>query len=249
MRRVSALLLAFGVLSAGTFSLSAGAARRPVDATQPLGRNSLPKPSGHKRALRSTSVLFLGLILALGAIGVVNGLWSQNLTVNGIVATGDLNADWADLTTDDYGLEPDQCSVVGNGSRIATASITNALPGYVCTISGGVNNTGSIPFNIIGANLVINNGNDAGLEAYSNPACTVPASAQVDPGSAGQISCTVKLKEGAHPAELGKKYYFGIEVCVAQWNEASTFTACKTSPQHEGPGSIVLPAPGPATPP
>jgi hypothetical protein len=43
----------------------------------------------------------MGLIVVLGAIGIVNGLWSKNLVINGTVETGDLNADWDCAYTND----------------------------------------------------------------------------------------------------------------------------------------------------
>jgi hypothetical protein len=57
----------------------------------------------NKRFL-SAGMLFMGLIITLGAIAVVNGLWSKNLVIIGTVQTGDLNADWdCGYTNDDGG--------------------------------------------------------------------------------------------------------------------------------------------------
>jgi hypothetical protein len=44
------------------------------------------------------------LIIGLGMIGIVNGLWSKNLIVTGTVETGDLNADWDCAWTNDDGV-------------------------------------------------------------------------------------------------------------------------------------------------
>lgn len=46
----------------------------------------------------------MGLIVILGVMGIVNGLWSKNLVINGSVATGDVNADWDCGYTNDDGL-------------------------------------------------------------------------------------------------------------------------------------------------
>jgi hypothetical protein len=216
----------------------------------------------------TTGALFMGLILVLGAIGIVNGLWSKNLVINGTVETGDLNADWDAITLSDTGLDPctaatnptgcvglvsknvGACEYVsGIGTQIAVVAITNGYPSYECTITGAVSNTGTIPFDIIGANLIINNGNELGLNQLGE-ACTTPADPQVDPVPVtdpltpfeeGDVSCTVHVLQ---TAEQGWTYYFAIEVCVAQWNEGvafgTDFNECKDSDQHEGPDAIVL---------
>ena len=118
-------------------------------------------------------------------------------------------------------------------------------------------NTGSIPFNIIGSNLSIEEG--APIEALG---CTFDPqeTAQVDPGQEKQLDCTVHVlqtakqntctgttvldpfvivTEDCSASDPLVTYSFGIEVCVAQWNEEATFGQCKGSPQHEGPGPEV----------
>ena len=53
----------------------------------------------------TTGALFMGLIVVLGAIGIVNGLWSKNLVIHGVVETGDLNADWDCAYSNDDGVQ------------------------------------------------------------------------------------------------------------------------------------------------
>jgi len=43
----------------------------------------------------------MGIVIALGSIALVNGLWSKTLQVNGTVTTGDLNAQWDCAYTND----------------------------------------------------------------------------------------------------------------------------------------------------
>lgn len=209
----------------------------------------------------------MAMVVALGAIGVANGLWSKNLTIKGTVVTGDLNADWDTIITNDSGaatvdpctpaLNPSGCAaprtqgrceyVSGAGTQVATVKITDAYHSYECTVTGPIRNTGSVPFNIVGVRLLINNGNEAGLDQLGG--CTLPANPVVDPQGVASVACTVHVKS---TAQSGYTYYFAIEVCVAQWNEdpstggaASDFIACKTSPQHEGPNTPTLHAPEP----
>jgi len=215
-----------------------------------------------RRASRASVFTFLVLLGFLGAIAVGNGLWSKTLLANGLVETGDVNAVWGPVSTDDAGTTADPCSprpgpncpatpvhiatcsyVSGIGSDTASAQITGAYPGYECTITGNISNVGSVPFNIAGAHLVINNGNENGLAAAGS--CTLPSNLQVDPANMSPVSCKVHVTAAAQD---GVTYYFALETCVAQWNEdpalsGSDFDACKASPQHEGPITPTLPAP------
>jgi hypothetical protein len=268
----------------------------------------------------TTGALFMSLIVVLGAIGVVNGLWSKNLIIEGTVTTGDLNADWDCGYTNDDGLdglegvvqgggcaiegqfaviEPDgddgrdpygsfdfpysdpfiqkdvaDCILSigdengdppeGFGDQVAYIDITNAYPSYECTITLFLTNTGSIPFNIIGSELVI----DA-EDPIEYDGCAFEV-VQVDPGEEEQLECTVHILQTAEQnvcsgvTSVGTDgeddwvvvtedctdltigdYSFAIQVCVAQWNEEATFEQCKSSEQHEGPPDLSTPEPEP----
>jgi hypothetical protein len=144
------------------------------------------------------------------------------------------------------------CEVAGGvGTQEAEVEITFARKGYWCIITGLVSNTGSVPFNVIGAHMIIDNDNEEGLQEgfppHWFPGCKLPYEVQVDPGGEAEVQCKVSVKE---TAEDGMTYHFAIEVCVAQWNEDPSagganddFKACKQSPQHEGPDTPVLPTP------
>jgi hypothetical protein len=266
--------------------------------------------------------MFMGLLVILGTLGIVNGLWSKNLVINGTVSTGDLNADWDCGYTNDDGaveviqgggcdtsvVEPDgdtgadpnnynwpnfidndpfvrkdvaECDLeigdhnTGEGSfgdQIAYVTIHNAYPSYECTITLYLTNTGSIPFNIVGANLtmeeeaegIIETVNAAGVDL-----CDVDATedTQVDPGNELAFSCTVHVSElAAQNVCTGTTaqstttppfpvitetctntplptYDFAINVCVAQWNEETTYENCKNPDPgtHEGPEEVTFP--------
>ena len=356
-----------------------------------------------RASFTSTSVLVLMLIISLGSIGVVNGLWSQNLTLDATVESGDINADWVEIITSDDPGPPnpltDLCDVFGDpivltmeytgdgddatshsqadgkvevvgdpndatpvfirasdksdpndtnatvhfsgvvllngtfdmdataavdttfvhifsedgntllqtvefhtscsqplrhgdqfgsvklvgyvgeltppppttpncettiggvesdaefGNQVAYVVIKDVRHGYSCDIRAFLRNTGSIPFNIIGINGILDAANDEGLsfedlngadpgvcellDALGN-STTDP----VDPGEEAIVHCKVLVDASA---EFGWTYYFAIEVCVAQWNESTDFDDCKNPPSgtHEGPDEPVLPVPGP----
>jgi len=74
--------------------------------------------------------LFMGLVVALAAVGVGYGLWSKTLFIQGSVSAGDLNAVFVDAFTDDDGVVdnvvkdqqdvgPDPSAPGPNPSRIA----------------------------------------------------------------------------------------------------------------------------------
>jgi hypothetical protein len=214
----------------------------------------------HRRHIRNpfltTSVLFMGLVIALGAIGVANGLWAKTLSVSGTVVTGDLNTGWGTITTAGGGTGTGSCSYVsGTGSQTAFVAITGATIGYQCSITGAVNNVGNVPFQVIGAYMYFTGCtppsavvcNSDGLDQVGTCSLVNP---NVNPSGSGSVACTVHVKPTALP---GWTYYFGIGVCVAQWNEDPSpssaplddFNACKSSPQHEGPGTPSPPAPQP----
>lgn len=250
----------------------------------------------------TTGALFMGLIVLLGVMGVVSGLWSKNLVINGQVTTGDLNADWdCGYTNDDgatqvipggggcvgvtepagdTGADPNtkewpgfvdsapfvrkdvgECTLTigdqpnqtptGFTYQVANVNIVNAYPSYECTITMFLSNTGSIPFNLLASQLTSED-----LQFIEFDGCAFVEPVQVDPGNEEQLDCTVHVRQAAAQnvctgttggtafpviterceQPLTTTYSFGIEVCVAQWNEEATFGQCKESLQHEGPG-------------
>jgi hypothetical protein len=259
----------------------------------------------------TTGALFMGLIVVLGAIGIVNGLWSKNLVINGVVETGDLNADWdcgytnddgsttqvgpdcallAPETSDD-GLDPidfnwpnfvrsdpfvlkdvGECTLTigdingddptttppGYGNQVAYVTLTNAYPSYECTVTLALSNTGSIPFNLVSADLILAPESEGIIETTAvgvdgpvdvcdpNPL----EGTQVDPGTELLFTCTVHVTqiaaqstctgattttasggptvEGEDCGDPGTTYRFAVDVCVAQWNEEPTAEECKS---------------------
>jgi hypothetical protein len=242
-------------------------------------------------------MLFMGLIITLGAIGIANGLWSKTLEIRGQVTTGDLNADWdcgytnddgqvqliigvaghcvgLSEPTGDDGRDPNnynwpdftdstpfirkdvgECHLtIGSdnfGAQVATVRIVNAYPSYECTIALKLSNTGSIPFNFIGAGI---QNLPPQLELLNNN-CQFPQDGQqIDPGLEATVLCTVHVKQsaaqntctgtsvltphvivtencGPNPPVV---YSFRLLACVAQWNEAANLAQCIAA-NTEGP--------------
>jgi hypothetical protein len=181
--------------------------------------------------------LATGLLVVLAAIGVVNGLWSKNLVINGTVETGDLQVDFTDLSRSadpgldpctsfgspdgpDEGTAPDcpdvpknvavtQCFVHPNDDQILVVRIFNGYPSYEGDCEYHFANTGSIPFNVIGA--VVDEGQNltgCGPDTNTGPAVVVfcdqlkigyfdNIGEQVDPGEDESGSLIVHVQQPA----------------------------------------------------
>jgi hypothetical protein len=114
-----------------------------------------------KRKSLPMGAMVMLLILALATIGVGYGLWSEILTIKGIVKTGEvdvvLSLDEIDQgpTMDDNGIDED-LEVDGNdvaectgrllpGLNTLEIEITNGYPSYSCWVEFDVHNVGTIP--------------------------------------------------------------------------------------------------------
>jgi hypothetical protein len=205
-----------------------------------------------KRRVGFAGLFVMGLIIALGALGIGYGLWSKVLVVHGTVNTGDLNADWDSASTNDpvaavgeVSLDPcsalnptgctapakdvGSCVVTGEGTQTLDVTINNAYPSYECTIDASITNTGDIPFNVVGA--VVKGLEGQPIELLGSN-CTYPLDPQVDPGKEFPISCTLHVMQAA---AQGATYTVDVQVCVAQWNEDVSVSGCLANPNLEGP--------------
>jgi hypothetical protein len=202
-----------------------------------------------KRRFGFAGLLVMGLIIALGTLGIGYGLWSKVLVVHGTVNTGDLNADWDSATTNDPVGTLDPCSalnptgclapakdvgscvITGEGTQTLEVTINNAYPSYECTIDASITNNGTIPFNVVGARVTGLDG--APIELLGGD-CTYPEDPQVDPPDGEfPISCTLHVLQSA---AQGATYTADVTVCVAQWNEDVSVADCIANPPPGGEG-------------
>ena len=120
-------------------------------------------------------VLAVGLLGILATIGVVNGLWSKNLVVEGVVQTGDVNIEWHNPTCTDrnpwqdpIGLDPAEPPTTIDGEykgkdvgwtvgtinaaddQVLDLEVHNSYPSYMVDCELEFQNTGSIPVNFTG---------------------------------------------------------------------------------------------------
>jgi hypothetical protein len=123
-----------------------------------------------KRAL-PLGVLVVGLLVVLATIGVVSGLWSKNLVVDGTVETGDLSVDWTEPRCSENNPWPsgtNQGEYLGKdvgdfdweigdaefGDQVLRIKLSNTYPSYFVDCELHWINNGTIPVNFIGAAIV-----------------------------------------------------------------------------------------------
>jgi len=123
-----------------------------------------------KRAL-PIGVLVVALLAVLASIGIVSGLWSKNLVVEGTVTTGDVNVDWTAPRCGEFHPWPtgenngeylgkdvgDFDWTIGSadfGDQVLAISLTNTYPSYFVDCELHWVNTGSIPVNFIGFEII-----------------------------------------------------------------------------------------------
>ncbi|MBI5945931.1 MAG: hypothetical protein HY864_16340 [Chloroflexi bacterium] len=104
-----------------------------------MSRKSLPVMS-----------LALILVLVLASAGVAYGMWAETLTINGTVATGNVDAELSIFQVWDVETKPiGTCAAVLSPDLNAlTVTVGNGYPLYECYVKFDVHNVGSIPIHI-----------------------------------------------------------------------------------------------------
>lgn len=124
----------------------------------------------NNRRFLSVGLLLMGLMIALGALGVGFGLWSKVLTIEGTVHTGVVNAEltieevdqgappfFDDGQNEDHELEGKDvadCIVTledglsNPGNQTLHVEITNAYPSFWCIVNFDIDNIGTIPIKL-----------------------------------------------------------------------------------------------------
>lgn len=119
--------------------------------------------------MKRIGLIALALVLSLGLMGAGLAYWNETLTISGTVATGDLDVEFTDVSSNDPSGSNDpgqtmdvaECIVTtdgpdGDGSSDPndtgldgiTIDINNAYPCYSPVVSFTVKNCGSIPVKI-----------------------------------------------------------------------------------------------------
>lgn len=207
--------------------------------------------TGGPGAVRAMPVgaYILALLLALAAIGVVYGLWSKVLTIEGTVQTGRLHARWDGAICSefyDWPWPPESNGEVG-GKEVGSTTISvdpadsntlhlvieNGYPSYSVDCEVEYINDGTIPFLIRGTTIIpgpgltncVLTGNQTKTLACNELTVVLVdgIGAQVDPGDGVASSLRVHVEQ---KALQNAEYTFEVKICVAQWNEFATAAQC-----------------------
>lgn len=201
-----------------------------------------------RRVRLPLGVVALAAVLALAAIGVVYGLWSRTLDINGTVNTGNVDAVWFF----------DSCNFVNNPKDVATVevipspdqqtltvNVNNAYPNLLLDCELHVANTGTIPISFVstskGANVI-------GPDSDSDPGTSVKVALvdsvpQISPCAATKQNVTYGtfptgpptgcqtafslLVEVNQAAVQNETYSFAFELCYHQFNKSPTLQLCQ----------------------
>ena len=180
--------------------------------------------------------LALALLVALSAIGVVSALWSKTLTVDGTVATGNVDGGWTlascrDFERKDVGaVSVPEADDLGDIPALESVhfEVTNAYPGYRADCQMEYTYTGSVPvhveeilFDPVGlagcdidqqANGTFIADCDAVTITWVDGLCL-----QLHEGDFVAGSLRVDIKQAAEQAAV---YEFDLGVLLAQYNES-----------------------------
>lgn len=107
----------------------------------------------NKRPLISLAMV---LLVALASIGIASALWSEQLTVDGSVATGDLDAGWTFASCQDFEAKDvgnvwvPEADVLGDIAGLDTISfmVDNAYPEYRADCQLEYTYTGTVPAHV-----------------------------------------------------------------------------------------------------
>ena len=169
--------------------------------------------------MKKIGIICLALVMALGAMGLGYALWSENLTITGTVATGDIGAVWS---IEDYGdnetKDVSSCVATGNGTDSLVVTITGAYPCVGYYVDWNIEGTGSVPIHF--ADPVINT---AGMPSGATFTFTDTSGDAID-------WSTVQLHDGDieygkltvhldHTAEELQSYSFSVNRTYGQYNE------------------------------
>ncbi|BEP18295.1 hypothetical protein PYJP_16470 [Pyrofollis japonicus] len=180
-----------------------------------------------------------GMVFGLALIGVMlasiigaYSMWSETLTVNGTVNTGEVKVAFTGWSCSDTGADPQlpnstfhneegkdvaNCDISvtqvdDDGNAIVLrVTINNAYPGYTPVIALNITNIGTIPVKLYNSSVKVDSPIIVEL--------ATPDSTQMHPDDTHTYYLTISVPQDA--AE-NSSYSFEVTLTFAQWNEVST---------------------------
>jgi hypothetical protein len=191
-----------------------------------------------KKAL-PVGTMFLILVIALAAVGVGYAFWSETLTIQGTVQTGEVDVEFStylpvecvDTQTGLCEEEPAlkdgaaNCTVEwgknntdegDDGSDLLTVTVTGMYPSYHCKVSFDVTSTGNVPVHVKWPEPT---GDIPEYVATDFETCYAD-SVQLHQGeSTGKCTIDIHFTNEQAPEENSEPITFGWTILAHQWNE------------------------------
>jgi len=172
-----------------------------------------------------------GLVLAVIALGAALAMWSESLTVNVSVSTGEVKVKFSDWYCSDTGADPQaqgfsntegkdvaSCDISieevdsGNNAVKLLVTISKAYPGYSVDVGLVIDNIGTIPVKLLSSRISGVN------ESALNVSLTVPEDTQIEPDGSSTYTLHITVLQ---TAEEKNTYTFEVTLTFAQWNEVT----------------------------
>ncbi len=165
--------------------------------------------------MKKFKFISLALLLAFALMGAAFAAWSDTLTGNATLETGELDASIAAGTVSDNETTLDVASVTATSSadgNSITITIDNAYPGYEASIPFTVTNDGTIPADI---SDITYTGVSGALTVTDN----FNAVDNLNVGDTASGTITVKVNDEANNATQNQTYRFTATINVSQFNK------------------------------
>jgi|SRR3990172_7505002 len=178
------------------------------------------------------------LVLALATVGLVYGLWSETLLIEGTVHTGEVYAEWVHCSCEDGedgGTDPHpdgipkdvgstSCVIDPENPQILRLVVNNAYPSYWNDCEVEFANTGTVPIKIQQYRITPVNFTRASGDHKNDGEIWVKyvdgIGAQMEPCPADNCEQAGSLKfHVEQPAKENYVYEFFFELLLVQWNE------------------------------
>lgn len=175
----------------------------------------------------------VGALLALGALGIVYGSWSQAFNINASVQTASIRVKW-DTPTPSCGDHEQTKDIATTKRQVVNGKfivqVNNGYPGYVAKCNQSLRNNGKLPVRI--GSISIKPGGDlnpatcttasdpnTGSVSLSCPELEVEfidgLGQQLNQGVATGSVMNIRVLKGA---EQAKNYTFQVQICVEPFN-------------------------------
>jgi predicted ribosomally synthesized peptide with SipW-like signal peptide len=191
-----------------------------------------------KKAL-PVGTMFLVLVIALAAIGVGYALWSETLTIQGTVQTGEVDVEFSQYPVEEcidiQGVltcpEPPEkadaanCTVAwsntstdpnDNGANLLQITVTGMYPSYHCKVGFDVTSTGNVPVHV----WLPEPAGDIPDWVATNFEDCYPNGVQLHQGeSTGKCTVDIHFTNDQAPPENSGPITFGWTILATQFNE------------------------------